>query len=202
MKKSITNGSKWAVVLCVCAILLIIAVLIFVIIKQEQHADDSGDSYDQNIKILNESHPVKIILYGESLYFRSEVKYISVDHLSNDIFSTNENEFERVVLVINDLNGTVTLSDDDLATISRAVNNGDIDLYYLGKNNRDKLINSNIPGGNAIIEGDLSLVRAFANNKMKNFIGFWTESDAAQANEEALGFCIIDNIVSCIKSNN
>jgi len=39
---------------------------------------------------------------------------------------------------------------------------------------------------------------------MKNFIGFWTENDEinSRPNEEALGECIIDNIASCIKSNN
>ena len=189
---------------CITGALIIGVVFALVFLKPKQSTDDIGDSYDQDIRVINESHPVKIILYGEPIYFRKEVKYYSVDHLSNDILSTSGSEYERVVLVVNDLNGTVTLSQEDLVIISGAVNDGSIDLYYLGKNNREKLINSGIRGGSAVIDGELSLVRAMSENRMINFIGFWTENEdiISRSNEELLGECIIDNIVNCIKSNN
>ena len=149
---------------------------------------------------------MKILLFGEPVNFREKVKYTTIDRITNDVLTTGYDNYERVALIINDRNGTLTLSDDDLETISGAVSKGEIDLYYFGKKNRDKLISTGISSNDVSIAGteDLSLVVALSENRMITILGAWTDEEEriSLSNEELFGQIIILHIANNIKSNN
>lgn len=199
---NIFNNKRILVFFC---IVLIVILLILPIVFNDNNKDDTdtGDTYDQNIRIINEMHPVKVVIYGEDIIFRDELKYVITDQISRDIMRDDEKKYERVVLIVNDLKGTTPLLDTDLDTIKYLLDNERFDFYYLGTNNIESIISNGIWAGE-ITDEDLSVGTALYYNSTCYFRGIWTEYDEKMSHEkeENLGMILIMQIVSCLKSNN
>ena len=107
---------KNTIIIFVLGIILLITAFFGIKMLISKEPEGGNDTYDDNIEILNEIHPVKILVYGEELYFRDTLKYEKITSISAEVLELDENAYERVVLVINDLNGTVELTEEDYET--------------------------------------------------------------------------------------
>mgnify|MGYP003298290985 CR=1 FL=1 len=184
-------------------ILLAISALSLTSCRPSTEESDIGDTYDQSIKIVNTTHPAKIIVYGEPILFRDELRYFPAQTLTEDLFKDEIGQYERIVLIINDKSGTVSLSQEALELISGYVNAGKLDFYYFGTDKNDRIIQNGIWNGN-LSEDDLSIVTALYGHTVSYFRGVWTTHDEAMNNlrEENFGMVITLQIADCMRSNN
>ena len=184
-------------------ILLAISALSLTSCRPSTEESDIGDTYDQSIKIVNTTHPAKIIVYGEPILFRDELRYFPAQTLTEDLFKDEIGQYERIVLIINDKSGTVPLSQEALELISGYVNAGKLDFYYFGTDKNDRIIQNGIWNGN-LSEDDLSIVTALYGHTVSYFRGVWTTHDEAMNNlrEENFGMVITLQIADCMRSNN
>ena len=184
-------------------ILLAISTLSLTSCRPSTEESDIGDTYDQSIKIVNTTHPAKIIVYGEPILFRDELRYFPAQTLTEDLFKDEIGQYERIVLIINDKSGTVSLPQEALELISGYVNAGKLDFYYFGTDKNDRIIQNGIWNGN-LSEDDLSIVTALYGHTVSYFRGVWTTHDEAMNNlrEENFGMVITLQIADCMRSNN
>ena len=81
-----------------------------------------GDTYDKNIVIVNENFPSDIVIYGEEIKFREELKYRNIDKI--DEANMIQDSYEFRFLVINDRLGNVVLTKEDAALILELITDG------------------------------------------------------------------------------
>lgn len=179
-------------------ILIIAAVFIYNALHRSQSEEE--DTYDINIKIVNESHPTDIILYGESINFRDELIYRETKYIDEDIFNSNK---ENRLIIINDLDGQVDLSDAEWSIIKENTIDGTWDFYYLGTDKLEKLKNLGFYNEERL-ENDLCLAIANYYDNKSTFNGIWTkeQEDMFGNEDEQLGMVLVMQFVRIIKSNN
>lgn len=194
---------KNTIIIFVLGIILLITAFFGIKMLISKEPEGGNDTYDDNIEILNEIHPVKILVYGEELYFRDTLKYEKITSISAEVLELDENAYERVVLVINDLNGTVELTEADYETIGTVLKKGGLDFYYYGTSKFDKIREHELCNSEPA-EDAVSMTSALYYKRMANFNGLWTEHDneIGKRNKENQGMILVANIVRCIKSNN
>lgn len=163
--------------------ILIIAVTIYFKIVEENENEYVwvGDSYDKAVKVLNENFSTDIVLYGEELAFRENVVYRYINALNDELLSTDK-EYE--LIIINDLNGTVNFTDNEIETLKKHVLKGKANLYYLGTEQYNKLKEN----GFTIFDrlpGDWSLTCEHQFGELVYGRGLWTSSDQRQSAEMA-----------------
>lgn len=194
---------KKTLAIVIVAVLIITCGILLWHITRDTPDDDKGDSYDQNIKILNQSYPTQIVLYGDEIKFRDALVYEETDNIESSIESFNKKKYKRMVIIINDLAGNAKLNEGDCLAIKAAIDEGLTDVYYLGIGQFSTLQNAGIWNG-SVQSGDLSMVTALYNHTYCFFSGVWTDYDVSmtQNNPEALGQVLVSQMVRCIRSNN
>ena len=97
---------------------LIVSVIIYfkIVEKKQTGYVWVGDSYDEAVQILTENFSTDIVLYGEKLEFRENVVYRHINALSDETLTTDQ-EYEFII--INDLAGTVELTEKDIEVLKK-----------------------------------------------------------------------------------
>ena len=103
-----------------------------------QSDDDSG--LMQYTRRLVEGYNPKIYLYGEPLpELPEELGCTTLDRIDESIFQ-KDGEHGVYAIILNDLEGTMELSDEELLLIKKHVEQDGFDMYYLGRNYLDDFI--------------------------------------------------------------
>lgn len=103
-----------------------------------QSDDDSG--LMQYTRRLVEGYNPKIYLYGEPLpELPEELGCTTLDRIDESIFQ-KDGEHGVYAIILNDLEGTMELSDEELLLIKKHVEQNGFDMYYLGRSYLDDFI--------------------------------------------------------------
>ena len=78
--------------------------------------NDEDDTYEQVIKASKSTYPTDIFVYGEDCRFRDTVEYTQITALTDEQLKSDK-AFR--VIIINDLNGQISLSKSDLEIIKK-----------------------------------------------------------------------------------
>lgn len=195
MKKKLLIGGSLILLIAIIAIAIVMTV-------DNNNPSDSeiGDTYSQNIEILNDRYPTDVVIYGESIIFRDELNYRIIDEITEENLAT---ELSAQVLIINDLSGNIEIPDGAYNIILKKMADGNMDYYYLGTTKVDMFNKYNL-WNKDLEKGDLAIGVAKYNKVVTNFSGVWTEYDAniLADNKEGLGSTLVNQIARCIKSNN
>ncbi len=116
-------------------VLLGIGILWYV---SSQSDDDSG--LMQYTRMLVEGYNPKIYLYGEPMpELPEELGCTTINRIEGSIFQKDA-EHGIYAIILNDLEGTMEITDEELLLIKKHVEEDGFDMYYLGKNYLDDFI--------------------------------------------------------------
>ena len=169
---------------------LIVSVIIYfkIVEKKQTGYVWVGDSYDEAVQMLTENFSTDIVLYGEKLEFRENVVYRHINALSDETL-TPDQEYEFII--INDLDGTVELTEKDIEVLKKHVLNGNANLYYIGTNNYGLLKDH----GFTIYDrstGEWGFTCEHLYGELIYGGGLWSSSDRRQSGEkEARNLCMV-----------
>ncbi len=168
------------------------------------------DSYDDAINIIN-SFSTDIIVYGESINFRSTLDYREIESLSEEhIF---EQEFEYTFLIVNDLSSNAILNDNDIMNIINLLNseNNKLSFFYLGTSKIERMSDLGLFDCatnfdftlSDFTEEDLGFSLEFEKGYLVPTVGFWTiESQSSyKEDNELLDKSVLWRIQAILKAN-
>ena len=194
---------KKSIVILIAASLLISTFALILIISERSGNADGLDTYDEEIILINKTFPVEVAIYGEDIKFRPEFQYRKIEKIDDSLLNYDRNKYERLSIVISDLNSSLNLTDEECKVITQGIDDNLIDFYYLGTKDINKLMEHDIIDY-PLKDGDLSICLALYHGIQSRFNGIWSERSVKEtvANDEALGFAIVAQIARCIRSNN
>lgn len=196
------NNRKLLIAFIVLMIIAAIAVGASFFLKKEPGQLDEGDTYDHDIVILNKTHPVRVLTYGDEILFRPELKVERIDRITEAFLAKDKNEYERVVLIINDFSGKASLDEEALDAIKAGVDGHYLDYYYLGTEKTDMFTQKGL--WDASHEEDSRSIGMVYYISQYMYVSVWTEYDEKMSKDrpENLGQVLVSDIVSNIKSVN
>ncbi len=113
------------VVFCV-----VVATIAATLLIREKINEEYVYRYDERVKYLNEEVDLTLYTYGEEIGFWDNVEYQDLDILDVESISL---ESDYVYLIINDRNGSVGLTQEDVFTLQKfAQENLNFNFYYIG----------------------------------------------------------------------
>lgn len=191
----------------VVLILILVAVAIWALssaLTSGGNQDFEGDTYDEEIVIVNQSFPTDVVLLGEDIYFRPAFQYRRIDKITLDSLSYDPEKYIRLVLVISDLGGSVHLIDEEYSVIKQLLDDNVIDYYYFGTSKVADLIKHGLWEVRVVTDRKEMGMGVCLYHNIQTQFNMWDEQDAAMQaiNKENLGLCIVAQIARCIKSNN
>lgn len=199
MKRSIL----WIILLVILLAIVVLAIGSALSSCNGDHIDE-GDTYDQEIVLVNTNFPTDVVLLGEDIYFRPAFQYRKIDKITEDSLSYDTNKFHRLVLIISDLDSTVQLEEEEYKIVKELLDADAIDYYYLGTSKVDDLMKFGLWEVMTVTDEDELGIGVCKYYNMQTQFTIWTQYDADMTinNNEALGCCIVAQIAGCIKSNN
>lgn len=163
----------------------------------------NNEEKDERIRIITENYKTEIILYGEDISFDDSCYVRHIDTISKEEL-TSDTEYIYSVFIINDLNGTVELSQDELEIIKSKVFDDKIDLFYFGRNNYQNFVDAGI-FSQEFNANDMFLGVIYENEIKTELLGVWdtTANELYKTkNEKLLADNIYDAITSKIRYDN
>lgn len=160
--------------------------------------DPETDYYSQCIDYLNDSVSFRLMMYGEEIAFRDSLSYETISDLTEETLTREE---DYVYLIFNNLNGTQTVTDKDIAYLNDfADRNTNFNYIYLGN------IGTLMPEEDVFytsMEGDLSYGYLMAGGERLSVGGIWDDSAmwAWEMNPEWLPERMIQTMRKTIESN-
>lgn len=138
------------------ALCIIIGGIYIFINRDDGEADMS--SVERDIRILTETYPTQFVVYGEMIDFDSSIKVKYVEEINEETLR-REPQYVYSVIIVNDLTGKVTLSDEEWGMISELVKSDNTyNLFYLGNEDIDQLLRTEVISSLSMWEGrDLSI---------------------------------------------
>lgn len=115
-------------------------------------------SNEKALKIVTETYPTQIIVYGDKINFDSAISVKYIDVVNKETL-TRESKYSYSLIIVNDLTGNATLSDDDWSLLSDLVKSDNTyNLFYLGDEDIDQILRVGVVSDlDMWNEGDLSI---------------------------------------------
>lgn len=137
------------------------------------HEDYFLNQHDANVSMINEKFPTDIILYGEDIFFCKHFEIIKINYITEDSFSTQK---QNQIIILSDLNGSLSISDQELLNIKEKIFAYELDFYYLGTKELERL---HLLGfyEKPREELDLCLSIVSSNHQLLHFNGIWTSEN-------------------------
>ena len=182
--------SKKKIILLTSFIASIALVFVIVIACMFSGNKATEDQYSIDIRIMNE-HNASLVIYGDEVSFRNEVKYKNITEINESFFTFDGNEF----FVINDRSSNASLDDEDYIEIKDLISNG-VTFMYIAGTSGSKLdifkekgfINDKFP------KDKLGFVISARNFKVGTGLWSYDAEEAYKINDELLGSSIVGSI--------
>lgn len=144
--------------IAISIIILLLIILVGVIICGTNDDEDPLNSVEHDIKLVTELYPTRFVIYGSEIDFSSSISVEYIDEICDDNLVMGK-DYEYTMIIINDLDNNVNLSDDDWKLVYGYVENDDrYNLMYLGDSDFEQIGRLGILSDmTAFAEGDLSV---------------------------------------------
>ncbi len=98
---------------------------------------------DQIVLAMNNTHKTDVFVLGPDCHFRKDVAVKNIDSITETSVAPGaDSEFH--LIVINDMNGDISLSEEEYLTINKLVVEGDYALFYVGDSLNNEFASHNI----------------------------------------------------------
>lgn len=192
---------KKLIIILLLSLLVIILLILFQIIPLPPFLNknkDSLTSIEKNVKVLTETKKTKIFLLGDDIQFDNKLFVDKIDTLSNS--TLDKKDFPYSAIIINDLNDTIKLSEEDIDLLESYIEKDGYIVIYLGEKYSKAWLNEN--QGYAEVDGNLSYTYYTINGTKTRSIGAWRKEDNIE-NEKypnLLGDTLIYEIISYLEN--
>ena len=152
-------------------------------------------STERIAKMIQDTHPTDLMIYGDDVLFEMQVPARKLEAITEDSLNIKDG-CECAFLVINDLSGSVQLSDADIKLLDNQLRTKPLSLFYLGDQYGDAWQE---PGEYTMeIPGNRSYQYNMEYGQMCRGIGAWRgqEEEISKQNPYLLGDVIIYRIES------
>lgn len=194
------NRKRIILITGISLIVLVLVALLYVkfVLSNKSNSNDK-DGYDRNIEVLNNNIPTDIVLYGETIPFRDALQYRTVTKIDSEILKTDKS---HQIVLLSDLDGTMSISDQELHLIKEKVDAHTSEFYYLGSKQRERLQELGFVDHEWPTD-DYCVSIVIFEGKQENFTGIWSESDvqATKDNRETLGLLLVKQFIRVLESN-
>ena len=161
-------------------LIIILCAIIGIVLYINLSGDNSEpEEVSEDVKLLTESYKTEFIVYGSELKFDNGCYARHIDEITKEAL-TPDPSYVYKVLVINNMDETVTFNEDMVNIIKEEMNNNRLSVYYTGVD-AELFINSGIFSN--YISGNLcktymltGMVHEFSKaNKPTAFSCYWEE---------------------------
>lgn len=111
---------------------VVFAILILILCLFLQNNAEFSSDYANEIRVLNESFPSDIIVYGEDVGFDATLNFRTISSITEENL-TSDPKYLYTFLVINDRTGTVTITEEDLELCKKFCDENNLNFYYIGE---------------------------------------------------------------------
>lgn len=120
--------------------LLFTAIIVFlvVLISRNELLEEDSVQYEDEINVLNVNFPSDIIVYGEEVGFDSKLKYREITDITEENL-TSDSKYKYTFLVINDREGKLDITEEDLALCKKMCEKKDMNFFYIGEKQLENL---------------------------------------------------------------
>lgn len=115
---------------------LVVSISVLVFFLQTNEAPSSD--YANEIRVLNESFPSDIIVYGEDVGFDSTLNFRTISSITEETL-TSDSKYLYTFLVINDRTGTVSITEEELELCKKFCDENNMNFYYIGEQYLDQI---------------------------------------------------------------
>jgi uncharacterized membrane protein YciS (DUF1049 family) len=153
------------------------------------------NQHEIHVSIINDSFPTDIILYGEDIVFCMHFEVDKIDEITEEsLISQKQNQ----IIILSDLSGSMSISDNELLIIKEKVFSNQLDFYYLGTKELDRLYTLGFYE-KPREEFDLCLSIVSSNDQLLHFNGIWTIENFD--NQDDLSKALINQFIKVIIFN-
>ena len=180
---------KKKLILTISIILLVLVILLvfrFTALNElfSGDAEDGMDDYDKRIEVFNNVYPTDIVIYGEDIPFREALITRKITEITEESLET-EKKFQ--IVVISDLDGTATVTKEELELLLSYLKQGKCDVYFLGVELFDDMVSAGF-SDEMLDENDLAAGFFLEDNVIWTSSGIWTVSDRQESNDNRILF--------------
>ena len=190
---------------------ILIIILLCAIIGIVLYANLSGDNSEpeevsEDVKLLTESYKTEFIIYGSELNFDNVCYARHIEEITKENL-TSAPEYVYKVLVINNMDETVTFTEDMVNIIKEEMNNNRLSVYYTGVDSTP-YVQSGIESGFSLGGRKdyilMGMTHEFSKaTKPTSFVCHWEDfiyEDYKKGNHKYLVDLIISETVPIVKS--
>ena len=193
---------KKIVIVSTFVIILIIGagVIFFLSNKDDELYENSYEAY---VQIVTNNYKTEFIVYGADIGFEDECYTRKIDSLSMENIKSS-NEYVYSVILINDLNNNVKLTESDFEILYDASVNQKIDLFYLGSQYLEIFKEVGITS-QPTLHNDLSIGVIYERGFRTEVVGLWDKEANKlyeELNPKLLSDIILTMYVSKIRFDN
>ncbi len=161
------------------------------------------NSYEAYVQMVTNSYKTEFIVYGADIGFEDECFTRKIDSLNSENLLSS-NDFVYSVILLNDLNNDVELTENDFEILYDASCNGNIDLFYFGNRYFEEFRNAGITS-QPTLDSDMSIGVIYERGIRTEVMGLWDEEmnkAYEELNPKLLADIILTQYVSKIRFDN
>lgn len=177
------------------SLIFLMGIVVAVILFKNANNSKEMDSYDKYINAAINTHPVEIFVFGKDCSFRDTVEYKTIiDFDSDNLYSDKEYK----LIIVNDIDGNISLSDEEYSTIHDYIFDKHYAFLYIGTNLLQEFVKHDFIMDN-FEKGDCSFGIRPIDEGMVAEIGTWdmeAQGYYDNGNKELLGECIFVSFIA------
>ena len=147
---------------------------VFVWAKAGKENDNVLSDIDRISRVLSSTKPTDIFIRGEKMDFNDKVSSKCIDEITMSGISGTK---DYTVIIINDLNDKVNLSDEEIDLVSEIITQNNYMLIYLGE--KYSTVWDDASKGIANVEGNLCYIYYSWDGIPTRNVGVWNVTDQA-----------------------
>lgn len=184
-----------AILSCIVIVGIVIGFIKVPFLVDENNSDETD--MDRISRVMKTTRPTDIFILGEEILFEVDVNINQISKISKEEISTDKS---YKVIIINDLNDSITLSTEEIEAARELINKNGYFLIYLGE--KYSTTWDKTDEGIANLNGNLCFAYCSWDGQARRNIGSWLKSDQEEIEEypyslgQALLYCIEEFLMS------
>lgn len=187
----------------IIALVIMISFLAFFVFFQNYFGNNEGEETTDKTKKILETYKTEIIVYGDEVELDEHCTIRKIDALTKENLDLDE-EFMYTYLIINDLSGELTMSDNDFEILYDKCYNDKLCFFYLGENYLENFREAEI-FVQPLKDTDMSLGVVYERGVIMDVLGTWTKdlhNDYINGDTHLLKEMLMYEIISTIEVDN
>lgn len=161
-----------SIAICTILVCLVTCILTGIINIPGINSVDDETDIERIKRVLETTRPTEIFILGSEIEFELNLNNKMITSLNSESIKTDK---DYTVVIINDLDGSVSLTDEEISFSKELINKDGYYLMYLGSKYTTTWEKEGEPI--AEVDGNLSYSYYSIFGKPKRIIGYWEQAD-------------------------